>query len=72
MLREAVLVWMLICVAVVHVVLAEGAAIRVPGEVFSDLFPGKSLEGLVLVEGVTGLVLREVVSVLMLGKVVAV
>ena len=58
-------------VAVVHEVLVEGAAIWVPGEVLSDLFPCKSLEGLVLVEGVTGLVLREVVSDLMLGEVIA-
>ena len=46
-------------VSVAHVVLVEGAAIRVPGEVFPDLFSGNSLEGLVLVEGVASLVLVE-------------
>ena len=58
-LCEGVTVRLLRGVAVVHVVLVEGAAIRVPGEVFSDLFPGKSLEDLVPVEGVAGLVPEE-------------
>ena len=79
-LCEGLTVRLLRGVAVAHVVLVEGAAIRVPGEVFPDLFPGKSLEGLVLeesvaslilVEGVAGLVLREVALGLMLGEVVA-
>lgn len=79
-LCEGLTVQLLRGVAVAHVVLVEGAAIGVPGEVFPDLLPGKSLEGLVLeegvaslvlVEGVAGLVLREVALGLMLGEVVA-
>ena len=41
------------------------------GKFFSDLFPGKRLQGLVPVEGVTCLVLREIVSGLIHGEVVA-
>lgn len=70
-LCEGLAVQLLRGVAVAHVVLVEGAAIGVPGEVFPDLFPGKSLEGLVLEEGVASLVLREVALGLMLGEVVA-
>lgn len=58
-------------VAVACAVLVEGAATRVLGVFFADLFPGKHLEGLVPVEGVTGLVLREVGPGLVLGEVVS-
>lgn len=61
-LCEGLTVQLLRGVAVAHVVLVEGAAIGVPGEVFPDLFPGKSLEGLVLEEGVASLVLVEGVA----------
>ena len=76
-LCEGLTVRLLRGVAVAHVVLVEGAAIRVPGEVFPDLFPGKRLEGLalegvaslVLVEGVAGLVPVEGITGLVLSEV---
>ena len=80
LLCEEVTVRLLRGVAVKHVVLVKGAATRVHGEVFSELFPGKSLEGLVPVEGVAilvpvegvaGLALRELVAGVMPGEVVA-
>ena len=46
-LCEGLAVRLLRGVADEHMVLVERGAIRVPGEVFSDLFSGKSLEGLV-------------------------
>ena len=63
MLCEDLTVRLLRGVAVAHVALVEETAIRVPGEDFSHLFPGKSLEGLVPVEGVTSLVQRKLLPV---------
>ena len=59
-------------VVVAHVALVDGAAIRVPGEVFPDLFPGKSLEGLVQVEGVASLVLAPMATISLESQNVAI